>query len=77
MVVVRKTVLDHEAAVLLQSKVTAKMNDKIILNNENDAQLQQQNQVQNINGNNGKQKPRALLICQPNSHPFQVRLLIN
>lgn len=57
-----------------QSKVTTKMNDKIILNNELEAQPQQNNQLQNINinGSNVKQKPRALLLCQPNSHPFQV-----
>lgn len=76
MVVVRKTVLDHEAAVLLQSKGTAKMNDKIIINNEGEAQPQQNNQLQNINGSNGKQKPRALLLCQPNSHPFQPRNIV-
>lgn len=69
MVVVKKNFLDHEAAVLLQSKITAKMNDKII-NNEGEAQPH--NQVQNINGSHAKQKPRALLLCQPNSHPFQV-----
>lgn len=63
--------LDHEAALLLQSKVTAKMSDTIILNNEGEAQ-QQNNQLQNVNGSNVKQKPRALLLCQPNSHPFQV-----
>lgn len=72
MVYVRKNLLDHEAAVLLQSKITAKMNDTIIVNNEGDAQLQN-NQLQNVNGSNVKQKPRALLLCQPNSHPFQVR----
>lgn len=77
MVVVRKNLLDHEAAVLLQSKLTAKMNDKIILNNEGEAQHQQNNQLQNINGSNGKQKPRALLLCQPNSHPFQVNIVMN
>lgn len=60
---------DHEAAVFFQSKVTAKMNDTIIANNEGDAQ-QQNNQLQNVNGSNSK--PRALLLCQPNSHPFQV-----
>lgn len=72
MVYVRKNLLDHEAVVLLQSKVTTKMNDKIISNNEGEAQPQQNNQLQNINGSNVKQKPRALLLCQPNSHPFQV-----
>lgn len=72
MVYVRKNLLDH-VAVLLQSKVTAKMNDTIILNNEGEAQPQHQNnQLQNVNGSNVKQKPRALLLCQPNSHPFQV-----
>lgn len=64
--------LDHEAAVLLQSKVTAKMNDTIILSNEGDAN-QLNNHLQNVNGSNAKPKPRALLLCQPNSHPFQVQ----
>lgn len=73
MVYVRKNLPDHEATVLLQSNLPAKMNDPIVLNNEGEAQ-QQTNQLQNVNGSIVKQKPRALLLCQPNSHPFQVIL---
>lgn len=70
MVYVRKNLLDHEAAVLRQSNLAAKMNDTISLNNEGEVQQQPQNNQQN--GSIVKQKPRALLLCQPNSHPFQV-----
>ncbi|XP_037033960.1 sarcolemmal membrane-associated protein-like [Bradysia coprophila] len=74
MVYVRKNLLDHEAAVLRQSNLTAKMNDTISLNNEGEVQQQPQNNQQN--GSIVKQKPRALLLCQPNSHPFQPRNIV-